>query len=115
MNPPGRKLTRKKQLFFFNKATLLATKNIIMSLLGMQEIKFYEKYLELPSLVGRDKRASFNYIKERVWRKLQGWRGKLLSRVGREVLIKSIIQAIPTFAMGYFKLPIGCVMKLKPW
>ena len=108
MNPPlGRKLTRKKQLFFFNKATLLATKNIIMSLLGMQEIKFYEKYLGLPSLVGRGKRASFNYIKERVWRKLQGWEGKLLSQVGREVLIKSIIQAIPTFAMGYFKLPIG--------
>lgn len=108
MNPPlGRKLTRKKQLFFFNKATLLATKNIIMSLLGMQEIKFYENYLGLPSLVGRGKRASFNYIKERVWRKLQGWEGKLLSQVGREVLIKSIIQAIPTFAMGYFKLPIG--------
>ena len=80
MNPPGRKLTRKKQLFFFNKETLLATKNIIMSLLGMQEIKFYEKYLELPSLVVRGKRASFNYIKEKVWRKLQvalkSWEGK---------------------------------------
>ena len=39
--------------------------------------------------------------------KITRWEGKLLSQVGREVLIKSIIQAIPTFAMGYFKLPIG--------
>ncbi|XP_050277977.1 uncharacterized protein LOC126719473 [Quercus robur] len=33
--------------------------------LGVPEIKQYEKYLGLPSLVGRNKKASFNYIKER--------------------------------------------------
>lgn len=73
----------------------------------MQEIKFYEKYLGLPSLVVRGKRASFNYIKERVWRKLQEWEAKLLSQVGREVLIKSVIHAISIFVMGCFKLPVS--------
>ena len=47
----------------------------------------YEKYLGLPSLVGKGKKASFRYIKERVWRKLQGRERKLLSQAGREVLI----------------------------
>ena len=42
-----------------------------------------------------------------MWRKLQGWEGKLLSQAGREVLIKAVIQAIPTYAMGCFKLPAG--------
>lgn len=41
--------------------------------MGVQEIKFYEKYIGLPSLVGRGKKANFNYIKERVWKKLQWW------------------------------------------
>ena len=42
-----------------------------------------------------------------MWRKLQGWEGKLLSQSGREVLLKAVIQAIPTYTMGCFKLPIG--------
>ena len=46
----------------------------------------YEKYLSLPSLVQREKKARFNYIKEWVWKKLQGWEGKLLSQASQEVL-----------------------------
>ena len=42
-----------------------------------------------------------------MWRKLQGWEGKLLSQAGREVLTKVVIQAIPTYAMGCFKMPLG--------
>ena len=33
--------------------------------------------------------------------------GKLLSQARREVLIKAIIQAIPTYTMGCFKIPLG--------
>ena len=68
---------------------------------------YYDKYLGLPSLIGKRKKASFDYIIERVWRKLQGWEERLLSQVGREVLIKAVVQAIPTYTMGCFKLPIA--------
>ena len=65
--------------------------------------------------MGRGKKASFNYIKERVWRKLQDWDGKLLSQAGREVLIKAVIQAIPTFAMGVLSSLWAFVMRSKLW
>ena len=39
--------------------------------------------------------------------KLQSWEGKLLSQAGKEVLIKSVIQALPTYTMGCFKIPLG--------
>ena len=70
-------------------------------------MKEYENYLGLPAVVGRKRKASLNYIKERVWSKLQGWKEKLLSQVGREILFKAVVQAIPTFAMSCFKLPVG--------
>lgn len=57
-------------------------------------------------MIGRNKRKSLNYIKERVWRKLQGWKEKILSQAEKEVLLKAVVQAIPTFAMACFKLPI---------
>jgi hypothetical protein len=68
-------------------------------------IKHYKKYLGLPSFIGRAKYTSFAKIKERVWSKLKGWKAKLISQTGREVLIKSVAQAIPSFAMSCFRLP----------
>ena len=63
-------------------------------------------WVSLPLWV-KGKKTSFSYIKERVWRKLQGWEGKLLSQAGREVLLKAVIQAIPIYTMGCFKILIG--------
>ena len=63
--------------------------------LGVPETVQYEKYLGLPSLVGKNKKASFNYIKERVWKKIQGWKEKLLSQAYREVLIKVVVKQSP--------------------
>ena len=103
----SQKLNREKTTVFFSKATPTVRKIEIINELGVSEVQEYEKYLSLLAVVGRNKKVSLNFIKERVWNKLQGWKEKLLSQAGREVLLKAVVQAIPTFAIGCFKLPSG--------
>ena len=38
---------------------------------------------------------------------MQGWKEKLLSLAGKEVMIKAVVQSILTYSMNVFKLPIG--------
>ena len=68
-------------------------------------IKQHEKYLGFPLLVGRNKKNTFREIKEELAKKLAGWKERLLSKAGKEVLIKVIAQDIPTYSMSCFKIP----------
>lgn len=85
----GQQLNRNKTGLFFSKSTRSLITDQIKAALGVQEIKQYEKYLGLPSLVGKNKKASLLYIKERVEAKLQGWKEQLLSQAGCEILLKA--------------------------
>ena len=67
----------------------------------------HEKYLGLPSMVGRMKINFFNKIKLRVLSKLSSWQSKNFSCGGKEVLIKVVVQAIAAYAMSVFKIPQG--------
>lgn len=46
-------------------------------------------------------------MKEWIWARMQGWKEKLLSQAGKEVMIKAVIQSIPTYSMSVFKLPVS--------
>ena len=101
----GQQLNRTKTSLFFNSNTDTSVKEEIKNRFGEQVIKNHEKYLGLPLMVGRNKRNSFNSIKEKLAKKLSGWKEKLLSKVRKEILIKVVAQAIPTYTMSCFKLP----------
>ncbi|KAL0414361.1 UNVERIFIED_CONTAM: hypothetical protein Sradi_1637800 [Sesamum radiatum] len=72
-----------------------------------------ELYLGLPSRVSRSKRDLFATIRDSIWRKITGWNENFLSHAGKEVLIKAVVQAVPTYAMGCFKLPITLLKEIQ--
>lgn len=73
----------------------------------------HEKYVGLPSKVGRKKRSFFNDIQLKVLNKIFSWNNKFFSSGGKEVLIKAMAQTIPAFAMSVFRLPLGLCIDIQ--
>ncbi|XP_075653885.1 uncharacterized protein LOC142624235 [Castanea sativa] len=83
-------LNRAKTSLYFSSNIAREVQEEIKSRFGAQVIKQHEKYLGLPLLVGKNKKNTFREIKEKLARKLVGWKEKLLSKAGKEILIKAV-------------------------
>lgn len=59
----------------------------------------------MPSVVGKSEKEIFGVLRERIWKRINGWGEKTLSTAGKEVLIKAVLQSIPTYIMSCFYLP----------
>lgn len=73
----------------------------------MEVVSYYDKYLGLPAVISKNRKNVFDVLKEKMAKKVGGWRERYFSVGGKEVLMKSIAQAVPTYTMGLFKLPQG--------
>ena len=103
----GQKVNVEKSSVFFSHNTPQEKKCAVLNILGPMQDTRHGKYLGLPSIIGRSKTEVFAELKEKVGRKLVGWKGKLLSIGGREILIKAVAQAVPTYTMSCFLIPKG--------
>ena len=101
----GKKVNMDKSSVFFNHNTPQERRSEVISILGPMQNTRHNKYLGLPSIIGRSKIEVFAEVKERIGKKLAGWKEKMLSIGGKEVLIKVVAQAVPTYTMSCFLLP----------
>lgn len=63
------------------------------------------KYLGEPALWGRSKKMVPYFLCDRVRNRFKSWKQSLLSVAGKEILIKAVIQAIPSFIMSSISIP----------
>ena len=102
-----------KSSIYFSSYTSPQKRELIKAILGVSEVERFESYLGLPTLVGWRKYHTFSFLKDRVWKKLQGWKRKILSRAGKEILIKAVAQSIPTYTMNVFQLLVKLCEELQ--
>ena len=100
----GQRVNLQKSSIFFGKGHQEDDKEEIKNILGVHSEALSERYLGLPTLVGKSKEGTFRYVTESSKGKASGWKGQGLSKAAREVLIKSGLQAVPTFTMSCFQL-----------
>lgn len=99
------RLNKDKTSIFFSRNTSSIARECILQLSGIPATQRYNKYLGLPSLVGRSCIREFQNITNRVRKKVMDWKLKFLSQAGKKVMIKAVLQAIPTYIMSIFLLP----------
>ncbi|XP_012841526.1 PREDICTED: uncharacterized protein LOC105961808 [Erythranthe guttata] len=89
----------------FSPTTQLSRRNAINQILGFRIVDHHDKYLGMPASIGKKtKKEIFAYLQDRVVED-QGLGGETTVQAGKEVLIKAVLQAIPTYVMSCFLLP----------
>jgi hypothetical protein len=100
----GQLVNKAKSAVFFSANCTPDMKHEIHDISGISVEALVEKYLGLPTALGRAADDQFEHIIAKIKKLVNGYAAKNLSGAAREVLIKAICQAIPTYSMSCFRL-----------
>lgn len=67
--------------------------------------EFPIKYLGVPLHFDKLSRENLQFLIDKILARIAGWRGKLLSYLGKITLIKSCLASIPLYLLSFFKFP----------
>lgn len=108
----GQLVNKQKSAIFFSQNCSDIMKAEVHGSLGIATEALVEKYLGLPTSLGRSTDSKFEHIVTKIKKLVFGGCPRLLSSAGREVLVKSVCQAIPTYSMSCFRLSKGMCKKI---
>lgn len=103
----GQRINPQKSHVAFSKNVSMEKQLYLASIFGVPRMDKHERYLGLPTHVGRSKTAAFSYLKQKLTKNVVSWRAKLLSGAGKESLIKVVAQTVPMYVMNCYMLPLG--------
>lgn len=109
----GQQLNPAKSSILFGNKVSHEVKRDIKQTLGIHKEGGMGMYLGLPEKICGSKRQVFAFIRDRLNDRINSWSAKLLSKGGKEVLLKSVAQALPTYVMSCFLLPQDIISKLQ--
>lgn len=89
----------------FSPNTVNLERLAVCQQLGIREVQDPGKYLDMPMRIGRKKGEVFQFVKEKIKQKLQGWQNKDISKAGKVTLLKTTAQSIPNFWMNLLLIP----------
>jgi hypothetical protein len=98
----GQRVNLNKSAIFYAPGCPDSVKEDVKSRTGIACETLSERYLGLPTVVGRSKDGCFKYVTDRSWAKVKGLKGQGMSKEAKNVIVKSVLQAVPAYPMSYF-------------
>ncbi|KAL0445035.1 UNVERIFIED_CONTAM: hypothetical protein Slati_2226200 [Sesamum latifolium] len=91
----GQEINLHKSSAAFSRSTPPDTRQQLAVILGVRLENKHEVYLGLPTVAFRSKRALFAALKDRIWKRIQGWHEKLLSQAGKQSSSRQLYRRSP--------------------
>jgi hypothetical protein len=101
----GQHINMSKSAIFFSRNCKSSIKEAVNGILYLPLLPSRAKYLRIPLFMHRSKKESFIDLKDKILVRITWWKARLLSQAARTTLVKSVINAIPTYLMSLFMLP----------
>lgn len=101
----GQQVNYEKSSVIFGKRIPQSTRDQIHQILKIHTIGGGGKYLGLPEQFSRSKVSDFQGMILSVRSQITPWYNQYLSPAGKEILIKSVLQAKPVYPMSCFLIP----------
>ncbi|CAL1413718.1 unnamed protein product [Linum trigynum] len=108
----GQEVNREKSSMFFSYNVPIDEQEGIVQTSGFAASICHSKYLGVPTEWGRSKKETFQFLLHRMETRGESWKSLLLSPGGKEVLLKVVFQAIPSFIKCLFLLPRSTMEKM---
>jgi hypothetical protein len=67
------RINREKSPIFFTKKCPQSVRDVVKSILHVNNEYLNERYLGMPTDVGSSINGTFKFLRDRVWRKIKGW------------------------------------------
>ncbi|XP_075112636.1 uncharacterized protein LOC142182308 [Nicotiana tabacum] len=101
----GQLVNKAKSSFYVNFQDDDTRINQIKQITGYNHYHFPMQYLGCPIYIGRKKVIYFNNMVANIAKRLQGWQGKFLTYGGKDVPIKSVLEAIALHTLSVVNPP----------
>lgn len=103
----GQQLNTSKSSILFGSKVPAELKHEIKNAVGINKEGGMGTYLRLPEKICGSKRQVFAFIRDLLNNRINSWTAKFLSKGGKEILIKSVAQALPTLILNKLKSAIA--------
>ncbi|CAN1164676.1 Putative ribonuclease H protein At1g65750 [Linum perenne] len=101
----GQEISRDKSRAYFSKNVSRSLVQAVCGALEIQATQDLGRYLGVPIIHGRNSKHLYQYLIDRMEKKLAGWKVGSLSLAGRVSLAMSVLNSLPTYAMQTTLLP----------
>ena len=101
----GQRVSRPKSSITFSTEIDVEVATRISNISKVAVTNSLERHLRIPSILGRVSSEQYKDILDRMEGRLEGWKEKNLTLVGRVVLAKSVLASTPIYMMQSTLLP----------